>query len=392
MIGNNDNPLDFSDFLLDDAFIDRTREPEDFKEYISKLKQTYPHQTKNIDVAVKLIQEIRNIPSSEDEEKKQQVWDRISIHSAKKKRNFAFRIAATILVLVGLSCTVLYFSLLNDRNPIERFAAMHAPSNDKSRLILAEGQDIAIPDYESNVSYSTTGESITISDKTIMQEVGAEDFNQIIVPFGKYNSLTLSDGTKVWINANSRLIFPPVFTGKIREVFIQGEAYFEVAKDADRPFYVKTDRFQVHVHGTKFNIQANEEEGLYTTLLFEGKVSVSSNESNFIRGKEFELEPGYMAALMDDKRSFEVDVVEHLDDYIAWRNGYLFFNEEPLDELIKRVSRYYDIDVQLINAPKLVKISGKLDLKDDPERVLRGISTIAKCRLFYEEGKCIITQ
>ena len=211
----------------------------------------------------------------------------------------------------------------------------------------------------------------------------------MIVPFGKYNSLQLSDGSKVWINSGSRLVYPPAFSGKTREVYLQGEAYFEVAKDPGKPFYVKTDRFRVEVKGTRFSVQANEREELFTTLLLEGEVSLTIGQDKSASGTETKLNPGNIASLTENGKNFRVMPVDHPENYVAWKNGYLLFSDEPLSELLQRVSRYYNIVIELRNSSRSVKISGKLDLKDDPGRVFKGISAISRCMLISEQGKYI---
>lgn len=391
MLHKADKPFDFSDFLLEDEFIAGIRDPVGAVSYIINLKEAYPEQAENIDLAVKVFYGMRNISSGQDFRGKQKTWERIIEKRSGSRRLSFLRIAASLLLLVGLSGTILFLSFRNSSSPIEKLASTTPVSFEKSRLILSDGKSIYISDAESDVAYSNDGVNVLINDTIrLSQQVKAEDFNEIIVPFGKFNSLKLSDGTEVWINAGSRMIYPPVFSGKTREVYVQGEAYFEVTKDKSRPFYVKTDKFRLEVLGTKFCVQADGKEDLFTALLLEGSVSLSSGQTKFSKGQEIKLDPGKIASLTRNGKSFEIVAVEYPENYIAWKNGYLIFKNEPISELIQRVSRYYNIVIELKNPTSSLKISGKLDLKDDPERVLKGLSVIAKCRLMNEQGKYIL--
>jgi transmembrane sensor len=393
MSRKKDLPSDFSGFLMDDEFIrliSDLENPLDYIEYINDLKKIYPDQVENIDLAVEVFFVMKSNHPETNHDQKQKIWNKIVAHGTKEKRMFLLRIAASFVMLIGLGGILFYLAGRNRQPVIESFAKTNKPTFEKSQLILSNGQNIPLSDYESNIKYSSNGENVVINDTTrVIQEVKAENFNQMIVPYGKYNSLQLSDGSKVWINSGSRLVYPPAFSGKTREVFLQGEAYFEVAKDASKPFYVKTDRFRVEVKGTRFSVQAKEKEELFTTLLLEGAVSLTTGSGKSASGSETKLNPGHLASLAEDGKNFKVSAVEHPENYIAWKNGYLLFDDEPVNELLKRVGRYYNIEIELRDSSHSLKISGKLDLKDDPERVLKGISTVAKCLLKSDMGKYI---
>lgn len=389
-----DMPYGFSDFLQDDEFIAKISDlenPTEYINYIIDLKKIYPDQAENIDLAVELFFVMKNTRADSNKFQKQKVWDKIVRDRAVKKRRYLLGIAASVILLLGIGGAFFYVYNSNQAQSIEKFAKLNETNFSKSRLILSDGKNIAIPDYESKVAYSSNGENVIINDSTkVIQEVKAENFNQMIVPFGKYNSLLLSDGTKVWINSGSRLVYPPVFSGESREVYLEGEAYFEVTKNTAKPFFVKTDRFRVEVKGTKFNVQADGKKDLFSALLIEGEVTLSSITNSSAASASTKLDPGHLATLNEDGNNFSIVVVDHPENYIAWKNGYLMFNDEPLRELLIRISRYYNISIDLKNQSSTQKITGKLDLKDDPERVLRGIAAISKCKLINEGGNYIL--
>jgi transmembrane sensor len=382
---------DFSDFLLNDDFIKRIsgfENPADYINFINELKKANPDNADNIDRAIEVYFQMKNIHPETSFEQRQKVWKRITHIRARERKLLFMRVAASIILLIGIGGSAYFFISRKSGLTIEKFAESIKPSYNKSQLILSNGNNVEISDYESQIKYSKNGANVIINDSTMVaQQVGQETYNELIVPYGKYNSLELSDGTRIWVNAGSRLVYPPVFSGKTREVFVQGEAYFEVAKDKTRPFYVKTDRFRVEVLGTRFSVQANQKEDLFSAMLIEGEVSLSSNAGNRLRSVDTKLEPGHIALLKDDRKNFEIQAVENPENFIAWKNGYLHFNDEPLTDLLQRISRYYNIEVEIMDPSKSVKISGKLDLKDDPERVLKGISNIIKGKMVKENNK-----
>jgi hypothetical protein len=387
------DPIDFTYFLLDDDFVSGIMTQESGEKYIKELKKRYPEKSDEIDFAVNLLLDIKGMKTTSQNSRKELVWEKITKRKRKRRIPGLIRIAASVIVLVGISIALFYVGKSGNITDIEKFAAVNETNYNQSRLILSDHQEILISEDDTVISYSTNGAEISVNNsQVISQAVNNDNYNQLIVPSGKYASLQLSDGTRVWVNANSRLIYPPVFRGETREVYLEGEAYFEVKEDLTIPFNVRTDNFRVRVTGTRFNVQSYDKDALYTTLLLEGKVSVSPSAGRNINKKtlETELNPGYIATLESGKREFLLEQVDNPDDYISWKEGYLTFNEKDMAELLERISRYYDIEIELRYMQKPTRISGKLDLKDDPERLLRGLSTIAKCKFKNENGKYIM--
>ncbi len=367
---------DFSDFILDDEFAGRALDPENSFFFISELVKQFPGKKEEIDKALLVLRGLQNKKSGIPYRKKIDLFEKIIDNRIRRIR--FLRVAAVFLLLAGLGILTLLFP--GKEAGIEEFAADTTLDFSSSRLILSDGSEVDIAGDQAVISYSSDGSSVGIDDTTrIRQEAGSQAFNQMIVPYGKNLNLTLADGTKVWLHSGSRLVYPPVFTGKSREVFLEGEGYFEVAPDLEQPFYVKTSRFRTRVYGTRFDVRAYEEEQLFSTILLEGKVSLAPVKG--LNAKEIILAPNQQGNLRNDGRGFDVEEVENIDNYIAWIYGHLNFDHEELGKLLERVQRYYHVPVQLRSAFPTVRISGKLDLKDDPERVLRGIAIIAKLKL-----------
>ena len=165
--------------------------------------------------------------------------------------------------------------------------------------------------------------------------------HSIVIPRGETFKLILCDGTEVWLNANSKLVYPTAFIEKERTVFLEGEAYFKVTKDT-KPFIVKTDYLQTKVLGTEFNVKSYTAEDSHVTLI-SGKVQVRSHEN----ARFVDLEPGKDAILLSNGQ-FEVKEVNS-EAYAYWKDGYFYFDELTLADIMKSVGRWYNVNVVFRN-------------------------------------------
>jgi hypothetical protein len=342
---NKYDNYDFPDFLLDDKFVRKVKEGSGSDKYIARLKVQFPNQESNIDMAIKVLTAMENKQIISTQEQRHKVWSKIvstfsksgnindislNIRTITPLIRIALRVAAVMILVLGIATLVFYsrgIKVVND-SPINRFASSNQVDYTKSQLILTDGKKIEVKSGDSQIRYSPDGASVTINDTSgIVQDVRKEQFNQMIVPFGKYASLQLSDGTKVWLNAGSRLVYPPTFTGKYREVYLQGEGYFEVTKNATKPFYVKTDRLKVEVLGTKFDVQAYSLEDTHSALLLEGKISLSSPQNARMVHEQVILKQSERGVYSGNTNRFVVEEINHPENYIAWTYGYIHFNE-----------------------------------------------------------------
>ena len=171
------------------------------------------------------------------------------------------------------------------------------------------------------------------------EEMGEEIvYNTMQIPVGGFYQLKLADGTKVWLNSLTQLRFPVTFTGEERKVYLTGEAYFEVTRDSVHPFIVATDEgMEVKVYGTEFNVDTYR-KGTVRTTLVHGKVGIRVSAT----GEEVRLSPNQVALFTKSTQSVEV---ENVDPYgaIAWKDGKFVFEEEPIEEIMERLSRWYDV-------------------------------------------------
>lgn len=232
-------------------------------------------------------------------------------------------LAAAVALLIGLT------PLLFSSKEVEVFTA-----NDEVKEIVITSEDgvKTIVPRDKVLAYdqpATQKATVTGERKPRMLELS--------VPRGENGQVTLADGTRVWLNADSKITFPDKFVGKERQVKVSGEVYFEVTKDARHPFVVVTDYFSTTVHGTSFNIRAYSEEDASITLV-NGKVSVAP-----ANGASTTLAPGQMARC-NGAGSLFVDAVD-VYPLTQWKNGYFYFNDTPLLDIMMALGRWYNVSV-----------------------------------------------
>jgi len=206
----------------------------------------------------------------------------------------------------------------------------------------------------------------------------------VSTPLGKDYYVVLPDGTKVWLNADTELIFPTHFTGVRREVRLQGEAYFEVAKDKAHPFVVYNNLFSTTVLGTKFNMRTYRQSAA-SVVLVEGKVTVESKKSKTIQT----IVPGQKAQLTSSGQ-FEV---QHVDTYayIQWKEGYFYFNNVPLVEIMQELGRWYNVDIVIEN-PRMMhtRLHFVADRSQGLSEALQNLNTIGDVHASMNGNKVII--
>ncbi len=171
-----------------------------------------------------------------------------------------------------------------------------------------------------------------------------------MVPYGKKFELMLADGTKAYLNSGSSIKYPTHFLGKgDREVFLTGEAFFEVAKDKERPFVIYADAIGIEVLGTKFNVSSYPEDHTINTVLVEGSVSVFVKEEGKSNEKRTaNLEPGHMATWNRDLNDISFEEVD-VDMYVAWIGGKITFNHLAFKDIVKKLERHYNVSIQNTN-------------------------------------------
>lgn len=370
------------DFIFDEEFRDLVKS-QDADDKIVDLIELMPEKRYEINLAVKVLKGLQVSKFKQPLHRKNELWQQVIAKQKKQIRFTYLKYAAAVILLLGSAST--FYILTSKNTHTEQVAKKSTKTNDNlvnpndAMLVLANGKTVSISSKESTVKYSADGSGITVNDSSgVGQNVNTGGLNKLIVPFGKRSIITLSDGTKVWLNSGSTLIFPPAFLGKSRDVQLIGEAFFDVTHNKEKPFFVKTNAFKMKVYGTKFDIQAYAQDNACSIVLVEGKVSMKSNIDT--KSREVFLAPHQKATILDGSKDFDIDEVENMEIYTSWTEGYLTFTNEDISHLVKQISRYYKVDIEVDATEKIDRIYGKLDLKDDIERVLDGISFISKTK------------
>src|SRR5690554_27762 len=195
-------------------------------------------------------------------------------------------------------------------------------------------------------------------------ENNIKQYNTIIVPAGQRINLILSDNTNLWLNANTEFRYPTEFSKKNRTVYLDGEAYFEVSKDENKPFIVKTSKGDVHVTGTSFNVEAYSKFDNFVTSLFEGGVDIYIKDN-----KSVTLFPNELGIL--ENNQFLIKNITDNDHYL-WKDGLISFRNKGIEEILISLEKYFDIEIQ-INTSNLPQhtYTGKFRHSDGVEYALR---------------------
>ncbi len=310
---------------------------------------------------------------------KYRLWMRIRSNYRKRKSFTILRYAAMLLLMVSIGTGTFYF--MRQSSLLVEFAESYPASFEQPKLILADGKSILLTGDDPQVLAVSGGEYVVLNDSIRIDQT-QDGFNQIIAPYGRRSTVILADGTQVRLNSGSRIIYKPQFKKNKREVYLEGEGYFEIKKNAGIPFYIQTDRFNVKVTGTILNVQAYKNEDLYSTVLVEGKASLSLN--NQLLSSSVLLKPNQVASLTKDHDHIQVEPVENLKNHISWIDGYLEFKNGNIELLLKRISSYYNVQISVRGDIRQLNIDGKLNLTGDPEPIIAGIAEMAKMK--YTKG------
>lgn len=177
-------------------------------------------------------------------------------------------------------------------------------------------------------------------------------------PPGMRRQIDLPDGTRVWLNAGSELRYPAAFSGTLREVFLEGEAFFDVVDNASRPFVVHAAGLDIKVLGTSFNVRSYASESVVETTLIEGKVSIASSGSDSLQ--HVTLLPNQKASYRKDLRTIALGEVEDAGDYTGWKNGWMIFDDKPFSYIKETLERWYDVEIVMEDERSLTcTFSGK---------------------------------
>ena len=296
-----------------------------------------------------------------------------------------YRYAALIVLLLG-AAGVLKWQLDETRKTSERTTQTISLAQGSPLLVLADGRTMLLNDSVGwgreadlqQVRLDEQGITYQQSDSLEKEEV----FNTLIIPKGGEFQIQLADGSRVWLNSETELRYPVNFTGKKREVILAGEAYFDVVGDPEHPFVVKVNDLDIRVLGTQFNVNAYT-AGIVKTVLVEGRVN--------LRGRmgEIDLHPRQMGEYREtdgNLHMMEVDVLPH----VAWKDGNFIFRSESLENIMDKLSIWYNLDVFYTNDElRGIRLSGNLFRYGDVNQLFTLFEKISDAR-FQVEGKSVV--
>lgn len=373
------------DFLKDEDFLRwNLFKDEDDNTYWGNVMEENPELNPSIEKAISLYNtQIRlndyTLAPEVIETYHNVFYQRVYQHKRRRKLYTWLSFAAASFLLL-FAVTQIYQHSEKQESGLLEFVEANPLSADSSsediQLFVSSEKIIRIEEKEPSISYNP--DSIQITGKSVA-EVNTPEYNQLIIPKGKRSRLTLSDGTTLHVNSGSKVVYPNRFTGNIREIYVNGEAFLDVATDPDRPFIVKTNDIEVRVLGTKFNVMAYEEDHETQVVLATGAVQIASGKNR----SKTELTPSLMYQYKDGQTS--VTKIE-VEKYISWIHGILYAEDERLDILMTKLSRYYGeeiiYDENIVNQ----RCSGKVDLKNDLGEVLNGLTFSFPIEIEHENG------
>lgn len=293
-----------------------------------------------------------------------------------------YKYAAVLVMALGLGYYFIEPFQGTDEFPIGNMPNAAIESISETQLILNSGEQFLISNNQSTVEYTASGNVVVNSNDTLNTDsktaIKDEFLNQLIVPYGRRSKISLEDGTIVHLNAGSRFIFPKVFTGKERKVFLEGEAFFEVATNKNRPFIVKTleKDFEIQVVGTRFNVSSYAADDEILTVLTEGEVHINK-EINPFYSEKTKLKPGELASWSKSDKKVGVKTV-NTDNYTLWVEGILQFKSLSVFDVAKKIERFYNIEILMEETlSKNIRISGKLDLHNDLVKTMESFAMVS---------------
>lgn len=324
------------------------------------------------------------------------------LNTEKAWLSFLFRANRAIIIQgssIAAACLLAFFLLWdgrqdvvelaqNDIPPAQGVVAVRLASGELIPLdsLLPEGIGDAILDKDNNnISYHKASEISPSGKASAKTTVATPEYHELVIPKGRSFSLVLSDGTRVWVNAETSIRYPTSFSSSERIVYLAGEALFEVTHDAQRPFTVVTAEQNIKVLGTRFNVKSYPDEDIVATTLVSGSVSISCNAK-----KERMLYPGEQLRFTKTDRSFTVEEV-NTDIYTSWTENKLVLQRTTLNDITNRLQRRYEVTFKFADEDlKKETFTGEIPLNDNLQVILRQLSRVSSARFEIQDGLVII--
>ena len=304
------------------------------------------------------------------------------------------RVAAAVVILFisGTACWVLFKNKDKTTVPVALSSAKPSPvlpGGNHAILTLADGTRIVLDSIQNgnikggNANINKKGPLLVYDGSSGFETNAPVTYNTLATPRGGQYQLVLPDGSKVWLNASSSIHFPTAFTGNQRNVELTGEAYFEVAKNKEKPFHVNVKGMQVEVLGTHFNVNAYGDEGNIKTSLLEGSVKIKSGQASGL------LKPGEQAILGGNVNKIEIKKAD-MSEVMAWKNGLFQFDDAGITTIMQEISRWYDVEIVYQGEIPVRRFEGKISRDAQLSDVLK-ILELSDVK-FKVEGRTIVVE
>ena len=304
-----------------------------------------------------------------------------------------YGVAAAVVILLSVGGILLWNSGEIEEKPVQVAKKVTIqPGKSQAILVLSSGEEVAMGNVSRQLE-EKDGTSVVVSETGRISYQSAEGkggttkdtarvMNRLVIPRGGEFNLTLSDGTRVWLNAETELRYPVQFNGKERVVYLKGEAYFEVSKNKEKPFLVQVDDMSVKVYGTAFNVNTYNK---IETVLVTGSVSMNQG------GKEVLLKPNQKGVFDQVSGKITVEDVDVLA-YVSWKNGDFIFRNESLNSIMDKLSRWYGLEVLYQDAGlQDVRLSGNLKRYKDVRELFVSFEKISDARFKVQGNKVIVS-
>jgi hypothetical protein len=302
------------------------------------------------------------------------ISNRIKFVKRRRRIYLSLSVASSILLLIGSALIWSKYYQAEEAVAIEVLAESFSAEyidNDEI-LLVTSGQEKINIENNSSISYDQEGNLIINSGNVTDSASKDEDkvsYNQILIPKGKRLHVYFSDGSHLHANSGTKVTYPSTFAKDKREIYVDGEIYIDVMRDETRPFFVKTKDMDVRVLGTTFNVCAYKEDGTSSVVLVNGKVEVSTQSK-----QKTILQPNQLFSMKgSDIKVRKVDVAE----YTCWTQNIMIFKNEPLSNIMVRLSRYYGQKITYPQEVENMYVSGKIDLRDTMPEVMNIITSFA---------------
>lgn len=378
---------------LMNKIISRQASPDDIKRF------THYIESLSTEEYSQLLNEYENIASqySFDDDPDMAIWeeiqDRIRKPTSRPRPKLWIAVAASVLLISSFMLYMNRASIFKNQENQTLSAQVTTqtdevtPGVNRALLKLHDGSVLDLSDMPGTALHSglvinTKNGSLSYQIQDAEKITKLNSYNILETPRGGQYKLLLPDGTSVWLNSSTTIRFPVEFAGMERRIELSGEAYFEVAPNKAKPFIVVTPEEEVEVLGTHFNVSAYPDE-LSRTTLVEGKVKVSLQEAKGRGASSVILLPGQQGIVTNNGINLQSVTIE---DAVAWKNGNFMFNDEEISSVMRKIARWYDVEIVYADPVHQIKIWGSLSRFKDISEVLQVIE-LTKLVKFKVEGR-----